>query len=68
MSFTNEVAATGSGEHGYSFGPFRLFPDRLQLLEADNPIRLGSRALDVLVALVESAGHLVLKDELIARV
>ena len=68
MSFANEAAATGSGEHGYSFGLFRLFPDRLQLLEADNPIRLGSRALDVLVALVESAGHLVLKDELIARV
>jgi DNA-binding winged helix-turn-helix (wHTH) protein len=68
MSFANEIAATGSGEHGYSFGPFRLFPGRLQLLEADNRIQLGTRALDVLAALVESAGHLVLKDELIARV
>jgi DNA-binding winged helix-turn-helix (wHTH) protein len=38
------------------------------LLEADKPLRLGSRALDILIALVEQAGELVGKDELLARV
>jgi len=38
------------------------------LLEADKPVRLGSRALDVLIALVEHAGELVGKNELMARV
>jgi predicted ATPase/DNA-binding winged helix-turn-helix (wHTH) protein len=38
------------------------------LLEGDKPLRLGSRALDILIALVERAGELVGKDELLARV
>ena len=51
-----------------SFGPFRLFPGQRLLLEGEKQIRLGSRALEILVALVERAGELVTKDELIARV
>ncbi|MGE0722851.1 MAG: winged helix-turn-helix domain-containing protein [Alphaproteobacteria bacterium] len=50
-----------------SFGPFRLLPARHLLLEADRPVRLGSRALAILVLLVERAGSLVSKDELIAH-
>jgi predicted ATPase/DNA-binding winged helix-turn-helix (wHTH) protein len=57
-----------SADDGISFGPFRLFPARQLLLEADKPVRLGSRALDILVALVERRGDLVSKEELIARV
>jgi predicted ATPase/DNA-binding winged helix-turn-helix (wHTH) protein len=38
------------------------------LLEDGKPVRLGSRALLILVALVERAGELVSKEELIARV
>ena len=38
------------------------------MFEGDNPIRLGSRALDILIALVEHAGELVGKDDLVARV
>src|SRR5580692_11647753 len=38
------------------------------LLEGDKPLRLGSRALDILIALVERAGDLVGKDELLTRV
>jgi DNA-binding winged helix-turn-helix (wHTH) protein len=34
---------------------------------SDRPVRLGSRAFDVLTALVERAGELVGKKELIAR-
>jgi len=54
-------------ERAISFGPFRLLPDRRLLLEGDKPIRLGSRALDTLIALVEQLGEVVGKDELMAR-
>jgi DNA-binding winged helix-turn-helix (wHTH) protein len=50
-----------------SFGPFRLLASRRLLLEGDQPVRLGSRAFDILAALVERAGEVVGKDELIAR-
>jgi DNA-binding winged helix-turn-helix (wHTH) protein len=57
-----------SADHAASFGSFRLLPAQRLLLEADRPLRLGSRAFDILVALVEKAGELVTKEELIARV
>lgn len=50
------------------FGPFQLFPARQLLLEAGRPVRLGSRALEILAALVDRPGELVSKRELIARV
>jgi DNA-binding winged helix-turn-helix (wHTH) protein len=37
------------------------------LLEDGKPLRLGSRAFDILVTLVESAGETVRKDQLIVR-
>jgi DNA-binding winged helix-turn-helix (wHTH) protein len=51
-----------------SFGPFHVVPNQRLLLEGDRPVRLGSRALDILVALVERTGELVSKGELMARV
>src|SRR5271166_5552892 len=51
-----------------SFGPFRLLAGQRLLLEGDKAVRLGSRAFDILAALVERAGEVVGKDELIARV
>src|SRR5258707_8727272 len=53
--------------HAISFGPFRLIAAQRLLLEDDKPVRLGSRAFDILAALVERAGEVVGKDELIAR-
>src|ERR1700757_1029790 len=50
-----------------SFGPFRLLAAQRLLLEGDKPVRLGSRALDILAALVERAGQVVGKEELVAR-
>ena len=50
-----------------SFGPFRLVGARRLLLEGDKPVRLGSRAFDILAALVERAGEVVGKEELVAR-
>ena len=58
---------TISAERAISFGPFRLLPAQRLLLEDETPVRLGSRALEILVALIEGAGELVSKAELIAR-
>ena len=52
--------------HAISFGPFRLLAEQRLLLEGDKPARLGSRAF-ILAALVERAGEVVGKDELIGR-
>lgn len=58
-----------SGQQDFvAFGPFELFPDQRRLFRDGQPVELGSRALDLLLALVESAGTLVPKEELIARV
>ena len=61
-------ATTASAEGAISFGPFRLIPAQRLLLEGDRPVRLGSRALDILIALVERPGEVVGKDELMSRV
>jgi predicted ATPase/DNA-binding winged helix-turn-helix (wHTH) protein len=50
------------------FGRFCLRPAQQLLLEADVPVRIGARALDLLIALVERAGEVVSRDELVARV
>jgi predicted ATPase/DNA-binding winged helix-turn-helix (wHTH) protein len=60
--------AVGGAEPELSFGPFRLLPAQRLLLEGDKPVRVGSRALDILIALVERAGQVVGKNELVARV
>lgn len=57
-----------SAELAFSFGPFRLYPRRQLLLRGESPVALGSRAFEILVALVERAGELVDKDALVARV
>jgi predicted ATPase/DNA-binding winged helix-turn-helix (wHTH) protein len=52
----------------YSFGSFRLVPGQRLLLEGSTPVPLGARAGEILIALVERAGSLVTKEELLARV
>jgi predicted ATPase/DNA-binding winged helix-turn-helix (wHTH) protein len=51
----------------FTFGSFQLVPSERTLLDDGKPLRLGSRALDILVTLVEHAGQTVHNDELIAR-
>jgi predicted ATPase/DNA-binding winged helix-turn-helix (wHTH) protein len=62
-----EHRAAGVGRT-VSFGPFRLDPEQQLLREGDTRVVLGSRAMEILIALVERAGELVSKEELIARV
>jgi len=61
-----EAAVDHTGRE-IAFGPFRLQPERQLLLEGGNVVRIGGRALDILIALVERPGELVTKDELILR-
>jgi len=55
-------------QRALSFGSFEICPAQRVLTEDGRPVPLGSRALDILVALVERAGQVVGKDELIAQV
>ena len=50
-----------------SFGPFRLVPPQFLLLEGDNPVPFGSRALEILIALLERRRELFSKKDLMAR-
>jgi non-specific serine/threonine protein kinase len=52
----------------YRFGRFELQPHRRRLLDGGHPVELGHRAIDVLLALVERAGQLVTKDQLLGLV
>ncbi|MEI9936603.1 MAG: winged helix-turn-helix domain-containing protein [Pseudomonadota bacterium] len=50
-----------------TFGAFRLLPAQKLLLQGETTVRIGDRALTVLTALVERAGDVVPKEELLAR-
>lgn len=50
------------------FDSFRLFPARRLLLDGDSPVRIGNRALDLLIALINRHGKLVSKAELVAKI
>jgi DNA-binding winged helix-turn-helix (wHTH) protein len=51
-----------------SFGPFSLFAAQRLVKKADEPIPLGGRALDILIALAERAGEVVTHKELLSTV
>src|SRR5258707_13667529 len=50
-----------------TFGPYRLIPAERILLRDGEAVDVGSRTLDVLIALVESAGEVVGQRELMVR-
>jgi DNA-binding winged helix-turn-helix (wHTH) protein len=51
-----------------SFGPFKLVIAERLLIKAATPVPLGGRAMDILVTLLERAGRVVSKEELMDRV
>jgi predicted ATPase/DNA-binding winged helix-turn-helix (wHTH) protein len=51
-----------------SIGPFRLVASQRRLTKNDETVKLGGRALDVLIALAERPGEVVSQRELIAKV
>jgi DNA-binding winged helix-turn-helix (wHTH) protein len=61
----DELSETGSMEGDvYCFGHFRLIVRERMLMRNDVQVTLGSRAFDVLVALVERAGETLNRQEL----
>ena len=60
--------SNGAGPASYRFGHCELQPGQQRLLVEGQAVAVGPRAFDLLVALVERAGELVSKDELLARV
>jgi predicted ATPase/DNA-binding winged helix-turn-helix (wHTH) protein len=63
-----DIEVGSKQERAFCFGDFRLLPARRLLLQGDKPLHIGSRALEILIALVERGGELVSKQDLIARV
>jgi DNA-binding response OmpR family regulator len=49
---------------GIAFGRFQVLPDRRDVLADGRPIKLGGRAFDVLMALIEARGAVVSRDAL----
>jgi DNA-binding winged helix-turn-helix (wHTH) protein len=66
--FEKRTEPAGATPTQVSFGPFRLLRAQFLLLEGDKPVPLGSRALEILIALLERHGELVSKQDLMARV
>jgi predicted ATPase/DNA-binding winged helix-turn-helix (wHTH) protein len=50
------------------FGPFRFDPLRRELVGGNGPLRIGSRALQILDVLLETPGRLYSREELVERV
>lgn len=50
------------------FGPFRYYVQRRLILHGERPLRVGSRALEILHLLLEHAGSVVSKETILARV
>lgn len=66
MPPTNAVHSTAGGI--YEFGDFRLNPSARTLSNGAGQLRVGGRAFDLLVALVQRAGQVVSRTDLVAIV
>jgi DNA-binding winged helix-turn-helix (wHTH) protein len=58
----------GAQDAALEFGRFRILIRRRQLTADGIPVRLGTRAFDLLTVLLEADGSLVAKEELLSRV
>jgi len=54
----------GYPKHIYEFGPFRLNPQKRILLREGEVVALTPKALEILLALVENHGEVLVKEEL----
>src|SRR6202023_3825309 len=50
------------------FGRFRVLAHRREMIADGKPIKLGGRAFDILMALIEARGAVVAQDALMRRV
>ncbi|RRW54297.1 ATP-binding protein [Pseudomonas moraviensis] len=57
-----------SPNQAIAFGPYRIHPGQRLLIEGQQPLRLGRRAMDILLILLAHAGEVVSKQQLMAGV
>jgi eukaryotic-like serine/threonine-protein kinase len=62
------VPMSRQAKHFYAFGPFRLDSEKRVLVRDGKPVPLTPKVAEMLLMLVENAGHLVEKDGLMKRV
>src|SRR5437762_1822419 len=67
-SIAEDRSSREAAEATLEFGRFRVLLRRRQLVADGVPIELGTRAFDLLLALLEADGSLVTKDELLGCV
>jgi predicted ATPase/DNA-binding winged helix-turn-helix (wHTH) protein len=68
MNIMDAQSRCSASQDVICFGPFRLSASARVLEKEGGPVQLGSRALDILIALVERPAEVVSKKELFARV
>ncbi|UUT14832.1 helix-turn-helix transcriptional regulator [Pseudomonas zeae] len=57
-----------SPNQALGFGPYRIHPGQRLVIEGEQPLRLGRRAMDILLILLAHAGEVVSKQQLMAGV
>ncbi|WP_426206307.1 ATP-binding protein [Pseudomonas sp. TWP3-1] len=57
-----------SPNQAIGFGPYRIHPGQRLVLEGEQPLRLGRRAMDILLILLAHAGEVVSKQQLMVGV
>src|SRR6266446_2086769 len=67
-SMVRDWSSRAAAEATLEFGRFRVLLRQRKLIADGVPIELGTRALDLLLVLLETDGSLVTKDELMSRV
>jgi DNA-binding winged helix-turn-helix (wHTH) protein len=67
-SMARDRSSRATAEATLEFSRFRVLLRQRQLVADGVPIELGTRALDLLLVLLEADGSLVTKDELLSRV
>src|SRR5882757_7260953 len=71
MTLPSQPMLQTGGQHAremISFGPFLLSPSERVLKKGDQPVKLGGRAFDILLVLVQQTGEVVGHKELLAKV
>jgi DNA-binding winged helix-turn-helix (wHTH) protein len=67
MQLPYHIGAKSAAQASLGFGRFRVLLRQRQLLADELPVELGTRAFDLLLALLEADGSLVTKEQLLAR-
>ena len=63
-----KIPETRQRKRFYEFGPFRMDPVKRLLLRDGEPVSLTPKAFEILLALVENRGEVLVKEELIQSI